>query len=208
MLHTANFIFSLMVFVFMVGTGFARRTESRKSAANVAFILAGFALVICLWTYVNRESLATSSGYLSADASRVVTRLDSLDAHIRGLRLDLDVVQRRIWYLSRGQEQTEILQSVSDSLKANASPQYGRPGDQSFAPRHRRGSRPGTLGGGFFCPCSISQRPLPNPSAEPLRAFSTLPARKGRVLASPPSSTSTSRPHRSSTPNRDPSRPT
>ena len=123
MLNTVNFVFALMTFVFTVGNAFARRTEGRKSASTTAFVLAGCALVICLWNYTSRGSSSTLSGYLSADASRIIARLDSLDAHVRGLRQDVDVVQRRVWYLSKGQEQTEILQAVSDSLKANPSSQ-------------------------------------------------------------------------------------
>jgi len=122
-LNTANFVFGLLTFVFMVGHAFARRTEGRKSAAKVAFVLAGCALVICLWNYASRGASSAPSGYLSGDASRIIARLDSLDAHVRGLRQDVDVVQRRVWYLSKGQEQMEILQAVADSLKTNPSSQ-------------------------------------------------------------------------------------
>ena len=123
MLNTANFVFALMIFVFTVGNAFARRIEGRKSASTAAFVLAGCALVICLWNYTTRGSTSVSPGYTSGDASRIIARLDSLDAHVRGLRQDVDVVQRRVWYLSKGQEQSEILQAVADSLKANPSPQ-------------------------------------------------------------------------------------
>lgn len=124
MLNTANFVFGLLIFVFMVGNGFARRSEGRKSASTVAFILAACALVICLWNYASRGASGASAGYTSVEAVRILARLDSLDAHVRGLRQDVDVVQRRVWYLSRGQEQAQILQSVADSLKtAPASPE-------------------------------------------------------------------------------------
>gem|GEM_PF-6956892 len=117
MLNTVNFLFSLLVLVFLVGNAFARRAEGHRSASTIALVLAAFALVVCLWNYASPGVSAPSANSPSGDAVRILARLDSLDAHVRALRQDIDVVQRRVWYLSRGQEQPEVLQPPPDSLR-------------------------------------------------------------------------------------------
>lgn len=121
MLNTANFLFSLLTLVFLIGNGFARRAEGRRSASKVAFVLAIFALVVCLWNYASPGASAPSAGYPSGETARILARLDSLDAHVRALRRDIDVVQRRVWYLSKGQGQPEVLQPPPDSLRTKSS---------------------------------------------------------------------------------------
>ena len=116
MLNTVNFLFSLLTLVFLIGNGFARRAEGHRLGSKVAFVLALFALVVCLWNYASPGLSAPSAGYASGETGRILARLDSLDAHLRALRLDVDVVQRRVWYLSKGQEQAEVLQPPPDSL--------------------------------------------------------------------------------------------
>jgi hypothetical protein len=116
LLNTANFLFSLLTLVFLIGNAFARRAEGHRLGSQVAFVLAIFALVICLWNYTSSGASAPSGGYTSGEAVRILARLDSLDAHVRALRQDVDVVQRRVWYLSKGQEQAEVLQPPPDSL--------------------------------------------------------------------------------------------
>jgi hypothetical protein len=117
LLNTVNFLFSLLVLVFLVGNAFVRRAEGHTSASTVAFILAAFALVVCLWNYASPGASAPPASSPSGDAARILARLDSLNAHVRALRQDVDVVQRRVWYLSRGQEQPEVLQPPPDSVK-------------------------------------------------------------------------------------------
>ena len=116
LLNTANFLFALVILIFMVGNAYARRTEGNRSASSVAFILAACALVICLWNYsLSKGGPVAQFGSPSADATRILTRLDSLQAHIQSLRQDVDVVQRRMWYLSKGQDQPGGL--PTDSLR-------------------------------------------------------------------------------------------
>jgi hypothetical protein len=116
-LNTVNFVFALLVLVFTVGNGFARRSAGHRSASTVAFALAAFALLVCIWNYASPGVSAPSGGYPSGDAVRILARLDSLNAHVRALRQDVDLVQRRVWYLSKGQEQPEVLQPPPDSLR-------------------------------------------------------------------------------------------
>jgi len=116
-LNTVNFVFALTVLVFLVGNGFARRAQGHRSASTVAFALAAFALLVCVWNYASPGASAHPGGYPSGDAVRILARLDSLDAHVQALRQDVDVVQRRVWYLSRGQEQPEVIQPPPDSLR-------------------------------------------------------------------------------------------
>ena len=118
MLNTVNFVFSFLILIFMIGNGFVRRAEGLRSASILAFALGALALVVCLWNYVvSTKESSLSPAYPSGQVSQVLTRLDSLNANIRSLRQDVDVVQRRVWYLTKGREPEEVLRLQADSQR-------------------------------------------------------------------------------------------
>ena len=117
MLNTANFLFALVILIFMVGNAYARRTEGNRLSLQCCihpWLPARLWSVFGIIPYPKGWPVA-QFGSSSADATRILTRLDSLHAHIQSLRQDVDVVQRRMWYLSKGQDQPRVL--PTDSLR-------------------------------------------------------------------------------------------